>query len=824
MKLKRIVLSFLMVISMFCIAACKDKEESGPPSVQEKQDPVITVRYNDGLRYYAGNMLETVELVLVEGGTPGTVAWESPTTTLELGTKSYKWLFVPTDADKYNSKTGSLEVTARTPLITPTVSGVKIKDGQDIYIDSVLSMVELDENFASSVAGMVVWANPNKTLNEGENVCAWVFIPADSDTYSRVTGTLTVNATQNQYLSSISVKSNTRASGYVAYDKFDCSGLTLTLSYNSGKEVTTKVTNAECAVTYKNGDSLRQGDTSVTIQYQTQTCEVVIDTVAYKIVEKPEFTDVIVYDGFSHTLTVEESKEGYYTIGDAYGIEAGNDYELTLTLTDSNNLKWPDSETADTIVLCSIQEAEHVINKKEQTFEYDGEGHAATVEGAQVSAVYYSHSELNEQNYSLADTTPIEFINAGNHTVFYYAVGNKNYKDMTGSLSFTITKQIPVMVLDYAYSLYTGSQIHYPSEYVKMQDKDGTIIPTGSLKFTYYNSYSETPTEAKPNEKTDSLSSGSPTIGGAPVYHKETVYYVVVEYLGDNQNYDVTQGYTELFIDVVDNGFYAEEGENEFAFKIMEDGDLVTFKDVVGFSIAGTNSKECDAYVKFSKVVNQNTHLTELLFDAKFGTGEGCIKSGKLAYITSEYQLVFDDGSTSMIIELGESDDLTVYFPASQTKVLSKWEIPNFNLVSYTAKTVADDAVSDANTTQNTTFTFYNDYGTIRFSADVNVESHQSGIIPNAPVVGGHETWGGIVVVGIERDENKSLCYTLSCYIINSAGLSSEGFSKEGSDIKFRWLIPIESEQTIPSTLEVYGGSKLTDWIYEDLKTSFNKV
>ncbi len=822
MKFKRVILSILMIFSMLCMVACKDKEENTPSPAETKQDPVITVSYNKGISYYAGDKLETVELVLVGEGTAGTVAWENPETTLELGTKSYKWFFVPSDADKFNSKTGTLEVTAKTPLIKPVVSGVKIKDGQDIYFDSVLSRVELDSNFASNIEGTVVWSNPNKKLSEGENICAWVFIPTESDVYSRVTGTITVIPTKSQYLTSISVKSNTKEFGYVAYDKFDCSGLTLNLNYNAGKVETTKVTNANCAVTYNSGDSLKQGDTTVTIEYQSLTCEVVIDKVGYKIIEKPEFTDVVVYDGYAHTLKVEESIDGYYTIGDAFGIDA-DDYELKLTLTDSENLKWSDSETSETTVICTIQKADHEISQNgENEVEYDGDAHKVWVSGIQVTSVYYSVNELNEQNYSQASNNPIEFVNAGTYTVNYYAVGNKNYKDKTGLISFTIHKQTPVMLLDYAYSLQTGQEIHYPSSYVSVQDKNGTAISTGELRYTYYEKYSTSPTEENPNIKTQPITSGSLTLGSAPVYHSEKVYYVVVEYLGDGHNYDVVQSFTELYIDAADNGLFAMSGENEFAFKVMEDGDKVTFEGVEGYSITGTNSKECDAYIEFVKFVNTENGLTELLFESKFGTGAGSIKSGKLIYVTSEYQLVFDDGSASIVIELENEENMLVYFPSSQTKTLAKWEIPSFSTITYTAETIVEP--SDANTSSNTTFTFYNDYGTIRFSADINVESHQPTLPPGAAAVGGHETWGGIVVVGMAKNEDKLLCYTLTCYIMTTTSLTTEGYSKEGADIKFRWLVPIQSEQQTPESLEAFGGSKLDDWIYESIDATYTKL
>ena len=819
-----------MVISMFCVVACKDKKD-GDTTTPEKQDPVITVTYDKNISRYEGDKLSTVELILGAGSTAGTVVWANPDQELQIGTHSYSWNFVPTDSTAYNAKAGTLSITAKEPLQDPEVTAVSLKEPQVIYIDSLLSYVEFG-GYASIASGTFSWENPNQVLSEGDNTCTWVFSPDETDRYRRVKGTITVTATAQQYLSSISVKTNEKTSGYCAYDEFDCTKVTLNLHYNAGKDETVKLNNSNCSVTYKNGTSLKRGDTSVTIQYSTQSstksCDVSIDPVEYKVIDKPQFTDVLVYDGGTHTLKVEESS--YYQFTSLSETNAG-EYDLTLVLNEPDNVKWSDSETDETIVKCYIQEAEFSLTEHLFSGEYDGLGHSSSVKADNyASEIYYADHSLTEQNYMQASTSPVEFVNAGEHTVYYYAVGKTNYKDMKGSITVVITKQTPVVSLEYLYTLKTNKYVRYPSTYVTVTNKQGEVIPKDNLQFTYYQTYSQyTPDQ---NVLTQPRDTGSENFGTAPVNSRDTAYYVVVEYLGDNQNYTSAQAYVEMFIDKVDNGFYSTSAVDQFAFKEHKSGDIVT--NNVGdyeVSITGTNTAECEAYVEFTRQERNAHGLIEVTFTSKFGKGDENIKNGKLIFANGFYQLLFENGDMVQVEKTSGSDfeTMNVVFEASPTKTLTRWQIPKY-LDTFAAETVSsEDYNPEYNQGRNTEFTIYNDYGTIRFTANVNTKGslYDDGL---DLVDGGFERWAGVVTVNVEWDDTY-LCYTLTCSITvndrvthTNENLLSTGFPESIStckQIKFYWVMTTEE----PTSLKLHeSSSRVQETYYQCLIKDFERV
>ena len=837
MKIKRLFLSFLMIMSVFCMVACKnnDGDSSG---TGEKQDSVVTVTYDKSISRHAGQKLSTVELVLGAGSTSGVVVWNNPDDELEYGTHSYAWSFTPTDSTKYNAKTGTISINAKVALQDPQVTGVEIlQDSSNIiYIDSLLKYVNFGA-VASTASGTIEWKDPNQVLENRENDCEWVFTPTDTETYYPVTGfvKVTPSSNANQYLTSISVKSNSKASGYSAYDEFDRSGTILNLEYNAGKVENVQATTFNTSITYKNGTSLRKGDTAVTIHYQGKSCDVEIDVVKIKVLEKPVFTDWIEYDQRPHTLKVVENPEIYTFEPLTNCVDAG-EYDLTLKLTDTENIKWADSQTDETIVKCYIQEAEFQVIKNEYSGEYDGSGHASVVISSYIDRVYYSLTELNETNYSQASTSPIEFENAGEYTIYFYAVGVKNYKDTTGSVSMRITKQTPVMKLQNLYTLVTNSVVHYPSEYVSLQSKQGEDIAKDNLKCTYYEKYS--PMTPETNVKTQKFNSGSTEVGGAPAYYRgkdaqgnRLTYYVVVEYLGDNQNYSPVQSYVEMLIDKADNGFYASSGADSFAFKEHKTGDIKTEQTA---TIIGSNTAECDAYIEFKKENLNKNGIIEITFTSKFGTGDSSIKDGRLIFANNKYKLLFEDGTKVDLngiynLEGDSFDTLTVGFIDKPSRTLTKWAIPKY-FDTYVAQTVTDaDYNAEYNQGQNTEVTFYNDYGTIRFTATVNTKGNKPYDDLNL-IEGGFERWAGVVIVNVEM-VGKYLCYTLTCSITvidktigSGDALTSTGFPADASsysNIKFYWVMITDD----PSSMSLHlSSSQVQDPVYSSLITDFTRV
>ena len=142
---------------------------------------------------------------------------------------------------------------------------------------------------------------------------------------------------------------------------------------------------------------------------------------------------------------------------------------------------------------------------------------------------------------------------------------------------------------------------------------------------------------------------------------------------------------------------------------------------------------------------------------------------------------------------------------------LIKWELPNY-LKTFTAQTVEDvDYNAEKNTSKNTTITFYNDYGTIRFSADVNLKytyTDTGSEFPGASnELGGHRQWSGVAVIGFEKIGTGPLCYSLSCYIINNDSLESTGYPMIGSaqGFKVNWGITSVTGENEPANITLYA-------------------
>lgn len=829
MRFKKIFLSLILVLSLFCLVSCKNKKDD---SDDEKQDPTVAVMIADR-DYFVGESLSTITLQFARDDcTSGLLEWDDETQTLEFGTHSYKWNFLPTNSNKYNSKSGTISITAKNKLEVPQIEegSVKLKSGSVVYVDAPLSTVELECN--ANVPGTISWANPNSHFVSGTREYDWKFSPNESDKYSVVRGKISVTASQKQMPVSATVVRNTKSSGYKAYDLFDCSGLEINVEYSAGNVIPRKNIQDSCTVIYNNGTFLSKGDTSVSVVYREKidetnsvdlTINVNIDEVESFIVQKPTFEKDLTYNGTSQEISVISST--YYSFSPLYMINAGV-YDLELTLTDSRNCSWSDSQTDTTIVKCEIKKADLSISADGQTtFEYDEMAHSVSVIGSGLTKVYYAETMLDEDNYEGGSETPINtFINAGEYYIYYYAVGDNNHKDNAGRLALTITKQKPVMNLEFCFTLSTGDPIEYPNSYVKVASKQGTEIASGNLKFTYYTVYNDT--EENDTKTLTTTQNGALKVGGAPANHSENEYYVLVEYAGDNANFEAASGIGVLYIENADNGFYDVTGTNAFAFKEniynietptqIEDGKVVSSASTTG------SISECEYYLEFSVLPKNSDGLIEMAFTSKFGkdgTGgenRSNVRSGNVVYLNGQYHLQFDDG-TLVALSVNEDVSEIVLSYNGGEKTLSKWVFPKY-LKSFSAVTIDKDNMTEHNTSNTSTLTIYNDYGTIRFSMKVNVTYRQT----SSGSYGGYEEWAGVAEIKIanleEVDVNGKIKYepyfVLRCYRTSSNSLFSTGYRASEATEYFDvcWKLVENDGETVPTavTIRAQDSSLLT--------------
>lgn len=821
MKIKKLLLSFVLMMSMLFVVSCKDSDDNSnnpaeTPSPITKVDPTVSVGV-ENRDYLVGESLNNIELVLSSGGTDGSVEWVNKELVLAQGQNTCDWIFTPTDTEQYKTKTGTVTING---LLKPQVVA-SVVEGQTVYIDAIYETISLQATATYEgevVEGQIVWKAPNKVFKSGTNECEWQFIPTQRTKYAIVNSKndnkIVLDATAEQTPTAIKVSCTKNQ--YLAFDRIEKKDLTICLVHNKGKVVEIE-DKSDIEVSYLNGESLRRGDTSVTISYREFSTTLDGLNVDYQPLNVPTF-DPVEYRGSEWILSIPQNPE-LYTFTPLKKTNADK-YDLIVTLVDSENYKWANGDIGSTTVVCEILKADLIESEVDFNGEYDGLNHSASATNNIGSAVYYSDTTFDENNDGVvdrdkieqADTVPINKINAGNHVIHYYMVGDENHNHKFGTLAVNISKQTPNISLEYCYTLKTGNVVNYPESYVSVVDKQGNSVELGELRMTYYSTYSD-----DGNAGNDVLTSTKDGVeaedGTAPKNDRTSEYFVVVRYAG-SENYNSIEKSTVLFIEGSDLEFYAKAGQDKFAFKYDENGFYGAERTInsVPVSITGSNS-ECNAYLGFEEYEDNGLKLVR--FDAKFGEGDEGIKSGRLVFASGKYQLLSSDGTLYPFSYDSTDKEITINDGDVINEVtLIKWEIPRY-LKTFTVQTVDDNDLSDENTSKFTEISFYNHYGTIRFSAKVNL-IYTDGVVSS----GGYEEWAGVAEVGFVNPDGQHLSYGLNCYIINKGTLDCSGYDKQTDAFSVSWYY-ISNGTNEPSAVTIYGqpqgSSLLSGFPYSEL-------
>lgn len=832
MKLKKIFLSFVLMMSMLCAVACKDKGEDPAPETppKTKSESVVHPSVADRL-YLDGEKLEDIELLLAMGDTAGTVVWDDEDYVLVQGENECAWTFTPTDTESFKTKTGKLNIDA-VKLETPKVENVVVASGQTIYIDQVYALITLQGTATfgeETVEGTFGWKEPTKTFVEGANVCTWVFKPTDKTKYKEVEGTITVEATAEQVPMSIAVYANSKTQ-YVAFDTIDLSAITLNLVYNGGKSEVLEFEADDVSITYNTGNSLRQGDTSVNISHDMLgfTTKINLDPVDYRTVQVPQLNQTHVYSAQPQVLTLAENSDSdKYTFESRTETDAG-DYGIVVTLNNPQDDKWSNGDFGTTTVICTIQKAELEEVKVNYSGEFNGEAQTASVTNQTKNLIYYSEVELDESNFDDdGSTTPITKTNAGTYTVYYYMTGDKNHRAEAGTLTISISKQTPTLNLDYCYTLKTGNVVNYPASYAKVVDKQGRQVEAGDLTFTYYSAYTDD--DYDENDILTSEADGAVSNGTAPKNDRRNEYFVVVGFAG-NENYNAVSNHTVLFIDGADLALYAKSGEDAFAFKFDATGNYGVTPPTDGAAMITGSYSECNAYLEFEALELDSNGLKVVKFISKFGSGEVNKKNGRLVFASGKYLLLRDDGVAYTYTYNGTTEEISVQLTEQPSSIvtLKKWNIPKY-LNTFTGKTLSDEIYNgegydkSKNTSQNTEIEFINDYGTIRFVAKVNVEYFEPSIGSGS---GGYVEWFGVAEINADVDMNRGgVIYRLVCCVTYS---QTGYYENVGSGFSIVWGYGDGAGTLDPSSVTLVGDGQSTSLLsgsFADLKeVTFTKV
>ena len=747
MKIKRLILSFILAFSLVCFSACKKKtdDDTTTPSLTS---PTVNVSVL-GTKFYIGDVLSSISLVTEATDTAGVVSWDNSTYVLVAGENICGWTFTPTDTATYSTKTGSITITAVERPVEPEIV-VSVSDGT-YYEGQKLSAVPL-EYTPSSIAGNLSWVNPNQLLTLGENECLWRFVPTDQDRYATIMGMVTVE-TSSQFLSAIEILVNpTKMTGYKAFDEFDDSGMLLKLIYNAGRM--TELDEGWTISYPESRDHLVAGTNVLTVSYAGKTCNLTVSNVAKIEVLEPTFKTETFEVGKTHKAVVEtnDSENFTYDKDTTYTNANPSGYPIEVSLVDKDNYKWKNSDAEKITVPFIINKISLQVTEHDYTGEYDGEEHYAYVVADGECTIYYSESQLTSTNYATEGSPNfIKIKNVVADKVIYYYIVSQNYFDESGELLINITKQEADFSLQYCYTIQREdySTIEYPREYISLHDKAGNELPIDDIELVYYTSWAQ-------KTKTSFVNSRAEESGGAPAMGRETPYEIHVSYSNDNIS---ASGIAYLFIDKAENmeKFYAAEGEDKFAFKVFPTENRVEY---------GSNSL-CEYYLEFELGTNESTNLLEVRYTSKFGKGINKNSSGIVVY-NEGYKLVDDDGTTYDITTYenkgAEDDNPDSVTVTGLSLTLEKWIIPDY-LGTFKVKSIADDQTEYDE--KYSYLTLYNDHGTIKFEFEYNLVE----VAIADGFKGGHGTFVGVAEYSLLA--SGGWVHNLDCYITTAEYASS---------------------------------------------------
>ena len=521
------------------------------------------------------------------------------------------------------------------------------------YAGNALSSVQISLS-DDSTAGTVSWVNSDEILQLGTNEYEWHFVPNNSNRFNEVTGSVQIEAIA-QVVEQISVETSpTNLSGYSAYDEFNAEGLVILVTFDGGKQQTIS-TGFEIIYQNSTGDnaSFRAGDTAVTIFYEGQTCEIALtESVTIREVETPRVSGEYKYVGDAQIVEFETSSLYSIIEGTNVATDAG-EYYAEFELTDKENLVWESTGSVDNIqVLFEILKADLVVVENDYSGSYDGASHFATVSCENAIAIYYSLTELNEDNYLTASTEPIEFTDATTETVYYYIVASSNYNDAVGNLSVQIIKLNQQVELRDVLAVYSGEPISLNSGFVKITGLNGVELDSSNVALEYFTSYVN-----EENKQPTTSENGAVSDGSAP--SAVGTYYVVAT-SPEGTNYSESLSNVGVLIIQNENyDLYPEEQDRTYSW-VNDDG-----------------------YIAFIKV-NENGFTEICLVSDVIG-------SGIISRVDGTYYFENENNENYSFVFSADMQMITITdLSSGQTSVYTKFQDPEF-VGTYTRNTANNE-------------------------------------------------------------------------------------------------------------------------------------
>lgn len=697
-KFKSLFLSFLLVISAVAVVACK---KDPPPA---KTEPLVAVEVTDR-EYYENDTLKTVQLMLRYSSTEGTLVWADEDKVLELGINTCEWKFIPADTNAFTEKTGAVNVVALAEKETPQVH--VYATNEKVFVGETLASVTLSLS-SGDTDGTVEWINDEQVLTLGANLCEWKFTPTDTATYKVVYGKIRLNAVE-QTVAAIEVVNAPTKTAYKPFDDaVTLAGMTLKVTYDGGKVETIS---SGWTVSYQNGIAVAIDDTKLIVSYGGVSTDVAI-TVSKIELNNPQILGTYTYNGEVQQANIKQTTYSRYfeVTNDSY-VDAGT-HKITLTLLDTTNFKWRNSESNVLLLDFVIARATLTYNSVNHTAVFDEQEHYAYVESDYAESIYYSSTPLDGGITESVSTDLMKFVNAGEYTVYYYIVADSNHNDEFGQLSVSIAKADQDASVKYAYAVVSESVANIPAKYVSSTDINGDEFDlTDKISFKYYTNYN--------SGALTTSASGSATDGGAP--KNIGTYQVETTILGDD-NYNDAVVVSTLVVAADDCFLKAESGERIFDWM--------------------SSNKKMYA----SALVSNSSGLNELVLNVRSETET--IK-GRVYQLDGGWFVEIDD----KVYEISRVDDTISIVGVNDSLLFAnfnKWEIP------YYLGTFERDGFPAEDTTPNNSIVIFNDFGVVKFTFTYYLS------VGASPV-----TLSGVV----ECIEYKGV-YTLAFYVVNGANKS----------------------------------------------------
>ena len=403
---------------------------------------------NDGVVYdgtaYGATLTGTVEGVTesdyqIEYALDGTDVW---TTEKPVNAGTYKAKVVSL-TDNYSAD--QIAQIKFTIAQAEAIVNPQVADGT-YYEGHALPEITLGEG---STEGTIVWEDAEGKLIAGLNSYNWVFTSSDPN-YKNATGSVEITAEELVFSNIVVEKNESFKSDYVYGDVFFKDGITVKAVYNDGSE--TVLSADEYTVS-----DLVAGMTTVQVTYTAESASATVDgiTVDKKTLEAPVVEGQFVYSGLEQSAGIESTSE-YTVSGDVQATNADK-YEITLTLTDSDNYKWANAEGASTVVEWTIEKKVASITADAQTIVYSQTPEAYT---AQVSGTV--NGENLEYTVGLQEV-PSVFVKGEYDIVVTLtpdSAVNANYEiNVTNAILIVNAKAITAPQVDTEQKLtYDGSQ------------------------------------------------------------------------------------------------------------------------------------------------------------------------------------------------------------------------------------------------------------------------------------------------------------------------------------------------------------------------------